>query len=299
MSTPPAPPEHHDAPPEPPEPSVTDDDTRRWPRWPPWASVAAFVAGAAGTLVAASLIGAIAVVAFDAEVDSPGVTIVGSVVQDLCLIGAALVFARMADRPRPAHFGLRATRVKPAIGWAMATWVAFFVFTGAWTAIWSAISGDTPQNDEALDGLGVDRSTAAMLGAAFLVSVVAPIGEEFFFRGFFYGALRNWRGPWLAAMLTGLVFGIVHFSSSNVAFLLPLAFFGFALCVLYEKTGSLYPCIALHCANNAVAFGASMEWTWQIPVLFVSALAGIALLVLAAQRVWTPRPPAAAPAAAT
>jgi hypothetical protein len=34
-------------------------------------------------------------------------------------------------------------------------------------------------------------------------------------------------------------------------------------------------------------------------VLFVSALAGIALLVLAAQRVWTPRPPAAAPAAAT
>jgi membrane protease YdiL (CAAX protease family) len=261
--------------------------------------VAAFVAGAAATLVAAAVVGAVAVLAFDAKATSPGVTIVGSVIQDICLIAAAIVFARMADRPLPAHFGLRRTGVKRALLWMGATWVAFFVFTGLWVTAWGALTGDQPQNDEALEGLGVDRSTAAMLGAAFLVAVVAPVGEEFFFRGFFYGALRNWRGPWPAAVLTGLVFGIVHFSSSNAAFLLPLAFFGFALCMLYEKTGSLYPCIALHCANNSVAFGASMDWSWQIPVLFVCALSAIALAALAAQRVWSPRPPAPAPAAAT
>jgi uncharacterized protein len=295
MSTPPAPPEYFNSHPELP----AGVEPRGWPRWPPWASVAAFVAGAAATLVFASVIGAIAVVAFDAKATSPGVTIVGSVVQDVCLIAAALVFARMADRPTPAHFGLRRTGVKRALGWMAATWGGFFLFTGAWVALWGALTGDQPRNDEALEGLGVDRSTAAMLGAAFLVSVVAPIGEEFFFRGFFYGALRNWRGPWPAAVLTGIVFGIVHFSSSNAAFLVPLAFFGFGLCVLYERTGSLYPCIALHCANNSVAFGASMDWSWQIPVLFVCALGAITLLALAAQRLWTPRPPAAAPAAAT
>jgi uncharacterized protein len=295
MSTPPAPPQYFASHPELPD----GIEPRRWPRWPPWASVAAFVAGAALTLVGASIVGLVAVAAFDAKTSSPGVTIVGSVVQDVCLIGAALVFARMVDRPVPAQFGLRRPAVKRAVLLMIATWVAFFLFTGAWVALWSALTGDAPQNDEALEGLGVDRSTAAMLGAAFLVSVVAPIGEEFFFRGFFYGALRNWRGPWPAAILTGLVFGIVHFSSSNVAFLVPLAFFGFALCVLYERTGSLYPCIALHCANNSVAFGASMGWSWQIPVLFVSALCAIALLALAAQRGWAPRPPAPAPAAAT
>ncbi|HEX2103667.1 MAG TPA: CPBP family intramembrane glutamic endopeptidase [Solirubrobacteraceae bacterium] len=294
MSTPPAPPEYFNS-----HPELPDGlEPRRWPRWPPWASVAAFVAGAAATLVGASIVGIIAVVAFDAKTSSPGVTIVGSVVQDMCLIGAALVFARLAGRPLPAHFGLRRTGVKRALVWMLATWVAFFVFTGAWVAVWGALTGDQPENDEALEGLGVDRSTAAMLGAAFLVSVVAPIGEEFFFRGFFYGALRNWRGPWLAAVLTGLVFGIVHFSSSNVAFLVPLAFFGFGLCLLYERTGSLYPCIALHCANNSLAFGTSMEWSWQIALLFVSALGAIGLLVLTAQRVWSPHPPAAAPAAA-
>jgi uncharacterized protein len=294
MSTPPAPQYFHS------HPELPEGlEPRRWPRWPPWASAAAFVAGAAATLVFASVIGAIAVVAFDAEASAPGVTIVGSVVQDVCLIGAALVFARMVDRPTPAQFGLRRTPVRRALLWMVATWVSFFFFTGAWVAVWGALTGDQPENDEALEGLGVDRSTAAMLGAAFLVSVVAPIGEEFFFRGFFYGALRNWRGPWPATVLTGLVFGIVHFSSSNVAFLVPLAFFGAGLCVLYERTGSLYPCFALHCANNSVAFGTSMGWSWQIPVLFVCALAGIALLALAAQRVWAPRAPAPAPAAAT
>jgi membrane protease YdiL (CAAX protease family) len=296
MSTPPLPaPEHFATHPELPD----GIEPSRWPRWPPWTSLAAFLAGAAATLVGVGVIGSLAVVAFGAQTGSPGVTIVGSIFQDMCLIGAAIVFARMADRPTPAQFGLRRTGLKRAIGLMLLTWIAFFVFTGIWVAVWGGISGDQPRNDEALDGLGVDRGTAALLGAAFLVAVVAPIGEEFFFRGFFYGSLRNWRGPWPAALLTGLVFGIVHFSSSNAAFLVPLAFFGFGLCVLYERTGSLYPCMALHCANNSLAFGTSMHWGWQIPVMFVCSLAAIALLVLGAQRVWAPRRPAAAPAAAT
>ena len=58
---------------------------------------------------------------------------------------------------------------------------------------------------------------------------------------------------------------------------MPLAFFGFALCLLRENTGSLYPCIALHCANNSLAFGVSQHWNWQILVLFVSALGTISL----------------------
>ena len=33
-----------------------------------------------------------------------------------------------------------------------------------------------------------------------------------------------------------------------------LAFLGFALCWLYEETGSIYPTIAIHALNNALAF---------------------------------------------
>src|SRR5919108_614815 len=126
-------------------------------------------------------------------------------------------------------------------------------------------------------------------------SVVAPVAEEFFFRGFFFAALRNWRGLWPAAIGTGVVFGAIHGSSSDAAFLLPLAFFGVSLCLIYAKTNSLYPCIALHCANNSVAFGTTQDWTWQIAVLFVGSIAVIGLAALAVQQKWNPRPPAPAP----
>ena len=97
-----------------------------------------------------------------------------------------------------------------------------------------------------------------------LVCVGAPIVEELFFRGFFFTALRSWRGMWPAAIITGVVFGAIHAGSADAAFLLPLGFFGFALCLLYVKTGSLYPCIGAHALNNSLAFGASQDWDWQI-----------------------------------
>jgi CAAX protease family protein len=82
--------------------------------------------------------------------------------------------------------------------------------------------------------------------------------------------------------------------------LVPLAALGFALCLLYRYTGSLYPCIAAHSLNNSLAFGALEGWGWQIPVLMAGALAAIALLALGAQRAGViTAPPAARAAPAT
>jgi CAAX protease family protein len=263
------------------------------PGWRPWTAFVALIAGLAGALIGALLIGVVAAIG-GASIDNPtpAVNITATFVQDLCLIAAAILFAGLAGPPRPVQFGLRSTRIGPAIGWMVLAFVSFYVFTAVWVTI---VGGDT--NDEKLPKeLGADRGTVALLAVAFLVSVVAPIAEEFFFRGFFYGALRNWRGVWPAAIVTGLVFGAIHAGSAQIAFLLPLAFFGFALCLIREKTGSLYPCMALHCANNSLAFGVSQHWSWQIPVLFVGSLAFISLTVTVVRSAWAPT---AAPAPAT
>jgi uncharacterized protein len=278
--------------PEPPE----DPKARPRPGWPPWWSLLALVAGFAAALFGALVLGVVAV-AFGADFEHQpsSIQILATIVQDLCLIGSALMFARMAGPLRPGDFGLRPTRLGPAIGWALLAWVSFYVFTAAFVAI----VGANPTDDQLPKELGVDDSTFALVAVAFLVAVVAPIAEEFFFRGFFFTALKNWRGLWPAAIITGLVFGAIHGSSADIAFLLPLAFFGFALCLLYEKTGSLYPGIAVHCANNSVAFGATQDWTWQIAVLLAAALVVIACVALVVRAIWTPpHPPAAASAAA-
>jgi len=257
------------------------------PRWKPWMAWAALVAAFAGALVGALVIGAIGAAAGSSFAHpSPAVNISATIVQDLAFIGAALLFASIAGRPLPEQFGLRPTAFWPAVGWMAAAFAAFYVFT----LVWVSILGVSPDDTKLPDELGVKDSTVALLAVAFLVAVVAPMAEEFFFRGFFFGALRNWKGPWPAAVITGLVFGSIHVGSAEAAFLLPLAFFGFSLCLLRERTGSLYPGIALHCANNSLAFGVSQHWGWEIPVLFASALGLISLVGLAVRARWTPAP---------
>jgi hypothetical protein len=157
-------------------------------------------------------------------------------------------------------------------------WVAFYGFTLAWV---SALG--LSQKDELPSDLGVNSSSLALISVLVLVTVVAPIAEEMAFRGYFFTAVRNGTarlgglrlgGVGFAAVLTGVVFGSVHLGSAPAGFVVPLAFFGFALCLLYHRTGSLYPGIALHALNNAIAFSVTQDWTWQIPLVMVGAVCG-------------------------
>jgi uncharacterized protein len=251
--------------------------------WPPWtapaALVAALVLAAFGGLVVdipAALLG----VSIDPSHLPPGLEIADTVVQDVGFVAAAVLFAQMGGRSvRAWQFGLRPTPFRRAVGLVALLLVSFLVLS----EIWSAIVDIKPE--KILDDLGADRNTLLLLLSAALTTVVAPIGEEFLFRGFIFSALRNWRGPWLAVLLTGLLFGGIHYGSAPALDLVPLALLGCGLCLLYWRTGSLYPCIAAHCVNNSLAFGALEHWGWQIPVLMGAALGTIALLVLALQRI--------------
>ena len=53
----------------------------------------------------------------------------------------------------------------------------------------------------------------------------------------------------------GLLFGLAHFDSAQPEYLVPLGFLGFVLCIVRWRTGSLYPCMALHSINNCIALG--------------------------------------------
>ena len=58
------------------------------------------------------------------------------------------------------------------------------------------------------------------------------------------------------------LFGLAHTGSvSSSQYLIPLGFLGFVLCLIRWRTGSLYPCMALHAFNNVLAFGVLLDWT--------------------------------------
>jgi membrane protease YdiL (CAAX protease family) len=210
------------------------------------------------------------------------VGVLGSYGGDFVLIACALGFARLRGRIRRSQLGLRVpAAVLPALGLMVAAGVAVFVFGLVWQHL-----VHLEHQEDLTKKLGVDDGTGALVAIAFLVCVAAPIAEETFFRGFFFGALRNWRGVWPAAIITGLIFGAVHVGSYSVAYLPPLAFLGVALCLLRWRTGSLYPCIALHAMNNGLAFGLLRHWTWwQVVLMMFAALLAVAVVVLGAVRI--------------
>jgi uncharacterized protein len=233
----------------PPNPPELPEGASPWPRWPWWYGPVAFIAAQ----IAGLLVGGVVFAAFGTDdIDEPAPLIVATFLLDIILVGSALLFASWTKRPTARDFGLRRTRFWPAFGWSALTFFSFILLAGIYSALVDI------EEQSTIDDLGAEESQTALVVSAVLVIVVAPVVEEFFFRGFFYRALRSKLPALAAAAVVGIVFGLVHITSGADAIPV-LVVLGIALCLLYEVTGSLYPTIALHAFNNAIAYGAGAE----------------------------------------
>src|SRR6476469_5281233 len=262
-----------------PEPARGPDE----PPWPVWTAPAAvgmgIVLGVFGTILVQG-IGAAG--GSSISNPSPAVTIISAVVFDLGFVAAALYFAVVRGHGHPADFGFRPVALKLAVVAIVIAAVSYYTATAIWAALFNLHGSDKLPSD-----FGVDRSTLGLIGTAAFVCVIAPRAEEFFFRGFFFGALRRWRikvagreiGVWVAAVVTGILFGLAHTGSASPQYLVPLGFLGFVLCIVRWRTGSLYPCMALHSINNSLALGVN-QVSWNAGEVF--ALMAASLLVIGA-----------------
>jgi hypothetical protein len=86
----------------------------------------------------------------------------------------------------------------------------------------------------------------------FLACVIGPFLEEVFFRGFFYPLVRKVWGVRLALIVTAAFFAFIH--RSLFAFW-PIFVLGLVLTYLYEKRGTLIPCVTMHVVHNTLFIG--------------------------------------------
>jgi hypothetical protein len=238
---------------QPPEPPELPEGVA--PRWPAWYAGVGFLVALIGTLIAVGVVAA--ATGADTDEDDATFTIIATLMQSLIFIGTAVLFASFTRKPKPWHFGLRRAPFWPTLGWAALGMVAFYVVAAVYTALVSPDAEQTVAQD-----LGADQGTFGLIAAGFMVICIAPFAEEFFFRGFFYRALRSKYSVIVAALIDGALFGIIHYDFSGADALLitpPLAVLGFVFCLVYEKTGSLWPVVGLHAFNNAIAYGVAVE----------------------------------------
>lgn len=110
---------------------------------------------------------------------------------------------------------------------------------------------DTPAEQVSVQAIKETPCAAAMIPMALSAIIVAPIVEEVFFRGFIFSVLNKRIGLPAAAILSGLLFGAIHFSLAQT---IVLSFFGIVQSYLYRYTGSLLYPILLHFIFNFLAF---------------------------------------------
>ena len=274
--------------PPPPDPPERPEGLPGFPRWPAWYAPAAFGTGFVALLFLAGIAGA----ATGGDIGT-GAGLILTVALELTFVSIAVFFASRTERPRPAHFGLRSAPFWRTVGWAALGWGSFFVVS----AVYGLLIRDRPKQP-LLNDIKSEDDAILVVGFAVLAIVCAPIAEEFFFRGFFYRALRSRMSVVVAAVVDGVVFGLIHYDGSNTLVALPvLALLGLMFCLVYEKTGTLFSTIALHALNNTIAVGvATDDWGLALGLGFSMLTACVVLprvLGTGARR-----PPARAPAQA-
>lgn len=139
-----------------------------------------------------------------------------------------------------ARLGVR-TFKPSALKW-MALAIVVYLVLGA---LYSQLITEPHQED-------IAKGFGALPFQIILIVIAAPVSEEVCFRGMLFGGLREKLPRIAAALVTGLIFGGLH-AVTGVSAVPPLMLFGFLLCLLYEKTGSIVPGILLHVLNNSIA----------------------------------------------
>ena len=244
-SAPPAPaPWPPPAAPEPAEDGHGDDALARVPLWAP--------------MIPMVLIGLLIWAAYAAPDDGDGAIgeldatalVVGLLVQSAFLLGIAIAFTLgKAGHPVFARLGLRRLLAWPGLWKAAVAYVSFWIATAIFTV---AAAPDDEQQD-LVQQLEDETDVGVLVTLAVLTTILAPLIEETFFRGFLFGVLRSRMPLAPAAVIGGVLFGLVHLPAPAAAAVV-LSGFGITLCLLYHWTGSLIPCLGLHAVHNAITF---------------------------------------------
>ena len=207
--------------------------------------------GLVGGLILAVLIAPLLVLPFDPDLDSTGALLAAQ-----GLLGASLLFVSigMASQWRfrrlrlaLSRLGLRNFRFS-GLGIGLLTLFAYYIAV----AIFATFVLEPQQEDIGSElGIGGESVLVAVV-AVLLIVGLAPIAEELFFRGFLFAGLRSRWPLWAAALLSGVIFGLIH-APTGLTAVVPLSALGVVLCWLYERTGSLWPCVMVHLINNSLA----------------------------------------------
>ncbi len=130
-----------------------------------------------------------------------------------------------------------------------------------------------------------ESSIARRIAIGFVLAGAGPFLEEVFFRGALFRPLKRSVAPLQVAVLTGMLFAVVHLEWQTFASIFIL---GTCLGLLRAWSGSLAVSILVHASFNGVALanlvresGGAEPLRYSNAMILISAVVSIALMIIA------------------
>jgi membrane protease YdiL (CAAX protease family) len=124
----------------------------------------------------------------------------------------------------------------------LAVFPLMYVGSHAWTFILNQLNIPLNPQDLVTQVQAMSFSWTFIL-LFLLVVVLGPISEELLFRAFIYRSLKSYFPKTAAAVVSSLIFALMHF---NVLSFVPLFILGVWLCRSYEDSGNIWVPILIH-----------------------------------------------------
>ncbi|HEY1868032.1 MAG TPA: type II CAAX endopeptidase family protein [Candidatus Cybelea sp.] len=166
---------------------------------------------------------------------------------------AAMILAAL---PRLSKFTLRELGFRvptlSTVGIAIVGFAAMFVVADGSATLIENFAHSRHQQDIVQIFKLLHDPTAIVIFIVFAV-IFAPFAEETFFRVFFFNLGLRYGGFWGGAILSGVMFGIVH---GDLYAAVPLALGGMVLCGVYYVTRNAYASMISHALFNGLSIAA-------------------------------------------
>ncbi len=156
------------------------------------------------------------------------------------------IFLRLNEVRLRDAFGLNIWNFFRAVVWAIAVVIAALALEFLYEFILQKI-GWHPKSQTAVELLNNAPLWPTGIYLGFFAVVLAPVAEEFIFRGVLFTFVKNFGLPKLAWIGVSLLFALVHGDAGIFA---PLFFLALMLTWLYEKTENLLAPILAHALFN-------------------------------------------------
>jgi uncharacterized protein len=247
------------------EPVPERPDRRRGPRGTPavtWSwgeALLLFIVG--NVVISQALFGALVYALLRAEPGAgpSGEDVIATLVVDVVFVALLVGWLQTRHQGWPRRLGIGGDRswVRDA-GWGLVAGIVLYpviaIGVGAPLQALFDLLSELPVTTP--DQVPRDLTTAGRALTVVLAVLVAPPTEEFFYRGVLFRSIRDRLGFWPGALLSAVIFGLVHYVPApwpNAVLLQSvMVFTGLGFAWIYERRGTIVAPIAAHMAFNTI-----------------------------------------------